>query len=65
VGQVTVSVGISALRAGDTPSSAFERADKALYWAKQNGRDRVAEFEALVARQELADSSRASDVELF
>jgi len=65
VGQVTVSVGLSALRAGDTPSAAFERADKALYWAKQHGRDRVGEFEALVRAGELADSSRASDVELF
>ncbi|MBI5720095.1 MAG: GGDEF domain-containing protein [Burkholderiales bacterium] len=65
VGQVTVSVGISALRGGDTPSAAFERADKALYWAKQHGRNQVADFEALVQAGELADSSRASDVELF
>jgi len=65
VGRVTVSVGVSALRAGDTPSAAFERADKALYWAKQHGRDRVAGFEALVRRGELTDSSRESNVELF
>ncbi len=65
VGQVTVSVGISALRSGDTPSGAFERADKALYWAKQNGRNRVAEFEVLVEAGALTDSSRESDVELF
>ena len=65
VGQVTVSVGISTLRAGDTPSAAFDRADKALYWAKQHGRNRVSDFEALVGLGELADASRASDVELF
>jgi diguanylate cyclase (GGDEF)-like protein len=65
VGQVTVSVGISALRASDTPSAAFERADKALYWAKQNGRDRIADFDALVRAGQLDDSARASDVELF
>jgi diguanylate cyclase (GGDEF)-like protein len=65
VGQVTVSVGISALRAGDTPSGAFERADKALYWAKQNGRNRVADFEVLVGAGALEDASRESDVELF
>jgi GGDEF domain-containing protein len=38
------------LRAGDTPSAAFERADKAVYWAKQNGRNRVAYHADLVAR---------------
>jgi diguanylate cyclase (GGDEF)-like protein len=65
VGQVTVSIGLSNLRAGDTPSAAFERADKALYWAKQNGRNRVADFDGLVAGGALADSSRESDVELF
>ena len=65
VGQVTVSVGVSALRATDTPSAAFERADKALYWAKQNGRNRLADFDLLVRTGELSDSSRASDVELF
>ncbi|MBL8341851.1 MAG: GGDEF domain-containing protein [Rubrivivax sp.] len=65
VGQVTVSVGISQLRSADTPSSAFERADKALYWAKQNGRNRVADFETLVRGGALEDASRESDVELF
>ncbi|MBL8287034.1 MAG: GGDEF domain-containing protein [Rubrivivax sp.] len=65
VGQVTVSVGMSALRSGDTPGAAFERADKALYWAKQHGRNRVADFEALVAAGELSEAARTGDVELF
>ena len=41
IGQVTVSVGLSALRAGDTRDTAFERADRALYAAKHAGRNRV------------------------
>jgi diguanylate cyclase len=37
---ITVSCGISEFRVGDTPESAFERADQALYQAKNQGRDR-------------------------
>lgn len=39
--QVTVSMGLTCLRAGDNVSSIFNRADKALYKAKQQGRDRL------------------------
>jgi diguanylate cyclase len=37
---VTLSCGITELREGDTAESAFDRADKALYRAKDNGRNR-------------------------
>lgn len=39
--QVTVSIGLSALRAGDNAISVFERADQAMYKAKHAGRDQV------------------------
>jgi diguanylate cyclase (GGDEF)-like protein len=66
VGRITVSVGFTALRAGDTPQDAFARADKAVYWAKQNGRNRVAFHAALVAQGLLAEEARDnSDAELF
>jgi diguanylate cyclase len=38
--QVTISCGIAAFGAGDTPETVFERADRALYRAKDLGRDR-------------------------
>ncbi|HTQ98999.1 MAG TPA: diguanylate cyclase [Candidatus Acidoferrum sp.] len=38
---ITISCGITALQAGDNATTAFERADKALYQAKQNGRNQV------------------------
>ncbi|MEQ1438265.1 diguanylate cyclase [Fontimonas sp. SYSU GA230001] len=37
---VTVSCGLAELVAGDTPESLFERADRALYQAKHQGRNR-------------------------
>lgn len=39
--QITLSAGISSLLSGDTSDDIFERADTALYNAKQNGRNRV------------------------
>ena len=37
---ITLSCGVTALCADDTPEQAFERADRALYRAKHNGRNR-------------------------
>jgi len=65
VGRITVSVGFTQLRPGDTPAAAFERADKAVYWVKQNGRNQVASHADLVSSGRLAESARDSDVELF
>jgi diguanylate cyclase (GGDEF)-like protein len=65
VERITVSVGFTEVRAGDSPSGAFERADKAVYYAKSHGRNQVQYHEALVAGGELDDASKVSDVELF
>lgn len=39
--QITVSIGATMLRAGDTPLSAIERVDSLMYVSKKNGRNRV------------------------
>jgi len=65
VGHITVSVGFSELKAGDSPSAAIERADRAVYWVKTHGRNQVQSHADLVARGELEASEKVGDVELF
>lgn len=66
VGTITISVGFSEIKAGDTPSGAFERADKAVYHAKSHGRNKVCSHAALIASGELVDqAANIGDMELF
>jgi diguanylate cyclase (GGDEF)-like protein len=65
VGGVTVSIGYTEVQARDTPSAAFERADTALYWAKQHGRNRVCSHAELLRSGEASEDRRSGDVELF
>ena len=39
--EITISIGATLFKDGDNPSDVFERADKALYHAKNTGRDQV------------------------
>jgi diguanylate cyclase len=39
--QITISFGISQFSAGETIEDVFARADKALYKAKENGRNQI------------------------
>jgi diguanylate cyclase (GGDEF)-like protein len=65
VGRVTVSVGYTQVLPGDSPASAVERADAALYYAKHHGRNQVQGHEALLAAGELKIKATRCDVELF
>jgi diguanylate cyclase (GGDEF)-like protein len=66
VSHIAVSIGFSALHPGDTPSGAFERADKAVYHAKNHGRNHVCSYHTLVADGEIVESAAATgDIELF
>jgi diguanylate cyclase (GGDEF)-like protein len=66
VGRVTISIGYTCIAASDSGSDAFGRADQALYFAKQNGRNQVRCYETLVARGQLARKHHlVGEVELF
>lgn len=63
--RLTLSIGFTEVRPGDTPVAAVERADRAVYYAKHHGRDQVRCAEVLVRQGLLADDANSSDVELF
>jgi diguanylate cyclase (GGDEF)-like protein len=65
LGQMTISIGFTQVLPSDSPASAFDRADKAVYYAKQHGRNQVQHHADLVAAGLLAQEARRSDVELF
>lgn len=65
VGHVTVSIGFSEIRPFDLPSAAFERADRAVYFSKEHGRDQVSCFETLVDEGLLESGDRVGEVEMF
>lgn len=65
VGRITVSIGFTQIRGGDSPAAAFERADKAVYHAKGAGRNQVQSHATLVAQGAMSEAKHLSDVELF
>lgn len=65
VGQVTTSIGISCILGSDMPASVIDRADQALYFAKNSGRNRVCAYETLIAEGKLSNAKREGDAELF
>jgi diguanylate cyclase (GGDEF)-like protein len=67
LGTVTVSIGWTRLQSHDSPASAISRADTALYYAKEHGRNRVHQHEHLLSQGLIADSAPQPDheIELF
>jgi diguanylate cyclase (GGDEF)-like protein len=65
VGRLTVSIGFTEVLGTDTPSTAFQRADEAVYYAKHQGRNLVADHDALVDVGTIPAVSTRSEVEFF
>jgi diguanylate cyclase (GGDEF)-like protein len=66
IGHKTVSIGFTALGPESSAEQAVSCADKALYFAKNNGRNRVCCYEALVAEGKLKSVILAKgEIELF
>ncbi len=65
VGKVTVSAGYTEIFAYDLPTQLIDHSDLALYFAKNNGRNKICFYEQLLAEGALQESKKEGDVELF
>ncbi|MDQ6988620.1 MAG: GGDEF domain-containing protein [Mariprofundaceae bacterium] len=65
VGHITVSIGFVVLESGILPSSLFDHADKALYYAKEHGRNRVCSYQDLLNQGLIEQGKVQVDSEIF
>jgi diguanylate cyclase (GGDEF)-like protein len=65
IGRVTVSLGFTTITPDDGPTVCVERADTALYYAKEHGRNCIGNYEALLAEGKLVLKQEGQDAELF
>lgn len=65
IGQITVSIGMIQISAQEHPITALERADKALYYAKEHGRNQVRSYHQLLKEGHIKEQLIDSDIELF
>ncbi len=67
VGQVTVSIGYTAVPGSSVSSEIIDRADQALYFAKEHGRNRVCSYEELVDAGQIEPKQQqdGGEIELF
>lgn len=68
IGKVTCSIGFTRVLGGDVPTDVVGRADEALYYAKEHGRNRVCCYERLVSDGTIAkpvpvESRLAEDID--
>jgi len=66
IGRVTASIGYTMIKPEDTIPEIVGRADDALYVAKENGRNQLANYETLLAEGKVSVREQPSgDIELF
>lgn len=66
VGRCTISIRFTQLKPSDSPSAVIDRADEALYYAKEHGRNQVAFYEELISSGKMAAKTvDHGEIELF
>ncbi|MDP3875667.1 MAG: GGDEF domain-containing protein [Methylobacter sp.] len=62
VGRITVSIGLTRINGVSMPTTQLDCADKALYYAKENGRNQVILYENMIIPEQ---DNIANEIELF
>jgi diguanylate cyclase (GGDEF)-like protein len=65
IGRKTISIGVTEISDQTMLSNVIDRADKALYYAKKNGRNQVCCYEKLVGAGLISNKTATEDIELF
>jgi len=65
VGTMTVTVGVTTVLKDDQPSNIIDRADKALYYGKEHGRNMVRSFEELFREGLISDEHATGGWQVF
>ena len=65
VGQVTASIGIAKISKEAHSTTLLESADRALYYAKENGRNQIQNYHTLLSEGKLKERVNNDDIELF
>jgi len=65
ISTVTISIGYAMIRENDYPRTILNLADKALYYAKEHGRNCIYNYESLVADGEIQDLKKSGAIDLF
>ncbi|GLX76910.1 GGDEF domain-containing protein [Thalassotalea insulae] len=65
VGHITISCGFAKISKKDHPKTVFDCADKALYYAKEHGRNSVYNYELLLEQGQIQHGIEEGDIELF
>jgi len=65
IGKITVSAGYTYISPYDASTQLIDRADLALYYAKNHGRNRICNFEHLVDEGLIEENKKEGDIEFF
>ena len=65
IGRVTISIGYAKITGKDFPPEILERADKALYYAKEHGRNCIYNYEELIKEGRLEPPRISGSIDLF
>ena len=62
---IAISIGFDKLTENDFPQTVLNRADKALYYAKEQGKDRILSYQELLDSGTYQDKRKTGSTELF